>query len=52
VIENSGEVKKIYGVKSDIFSFGIIAHMLLLGTNPLKGEDYDSTYLKNRECNI
>lgn len=37
VIENTGESKQAYGPKCDIFSFGIIAHMLLLGCNPLKG---------------
>jgi serine/threonine protein kinase len=41
VIENTGEHKKAYGTKCDLFSFGIIAHMLLLGYNPLKGENYD-----------
>ncbi len=41
VIENTGEFKKPYGSKVDIFSFGIISHMLLVGYNPLKGENYD-----------
>lgn len=41
VIQNTGEFKKPYGSKVDIFSFGIISHMLLLGYNPLKGENYD-----------
>ena len=26
--------------------------MLLLGHNPLKGDDYDSTYINNRNCSI
>ena len=52
VIENSGENKKPYGNKCDIFSYGIIAYMLLLGYNPIKGENYDETYLKNKECEI
>jgi len=37
VIENSGEIKKPYGNKCDLFSFGIISHMLILGNNPVKG---------------
>lgn len=40
VIANSSENRKQYGCKVDIFSFGIIAHMLLLGFNPLKGKTY------------
>ena len=44
VIENTGEHKKAYGPKCDLFSFGIIAHMLLVGYNPLKGENYDETF--------
>jgi serine/threonine protein kinase len=52
VIENSGEHKKPYNNKCDLFSFGIIAHMLLLGYNPVKGDSYDETYLKNKLCEI
>lgn len=52
VIENSGEFKKPYTNKCDIFSYGIIAHMLLMEFNPVKGENYDQTYSKNRECEI
>jgi serine/threonine protein kinase len=29
---------KSYGYKCDIFSFGIVAHMLLMGFNPLAGK--------------
>lgn len=52
VIENAGEHKKPYGHKCDIFSLGIICHMLLMGYNPLKGENYDETFLKNKTCEI
>jgi serine/threonine protein kinase len=52
VIENTGEGKKNYGLKCDLFSFGIIAHMLLLGFNPLKGDSYDETFLKNKACDF
>ncbi len=41
VIENSGDNKKPYNNKCDMFSYGIISHMLLLGFNPVKGESYD-----------
>jgi serine/threonine protein kinase len=52
VIENSGEYKKPYNSKCDLFSFGIIAHMLLLGFNPVKGESYDDTFMRNKACEI
>ena len=35
-----------------MFSFGIIAHMMLLEKNPLKGKNYEETYAKNSQCNI
>lgn len=31
---------RFYSNKCDLFSFGIIAHMLLMGKNPLKGKNY------------
>lgn len=52
VIHNTNEKKKIYDYKCDMFSFGIIAHMMLLGFNPLKGKNYNETVQKNEECNI
>ncbi len=41
VLLNSSSQKRPYSSKCDIFSFGIIAHMILLGENPLKGVDYN-----------
>jgi len=41
VFANRRDQMKPYGFKSDLFSFGIIAHMLLLGFNPLKGRNYE-----------
>jgi len=35
-----------------MFSFGIIAHMLLMQKNPLKGRNYEETFLNNKSCNI
>ncbi len=32
---------KSYGSKCDIFSFGVIAHLLLMGFNPLAGKTED-----------
>ena len=29
---------KSYGYKCDIFSYGVVAHMLLMGYNPLAGK--------------
>ena len=47
VINNTTEKKKAYDCKCDIFSFGIVAHMFLLGYNPLKGKNYSETIQKN-----
>ena len=52
VIANSSEKRKVYNTKCDIFSFGIIAHLLLLGFNPLKGANYEETYIRNKQCKI
>lgn len=38
----STEDKRIrYTTKVDMLSFGIVAHILLFGFNPLKGKNYD-----------
>jgi serine/threonine protein kinase len=50
VLEHEGEGKNKYGTVSDVFSCGIIAHMLLLGNNPLKGSTYEETAFRNRDC--
>jgi serine/threonine protein kinase len=39
---------RAYNTQSDVFSFGIVAHMLMLGNNPIKGRSYDETYELNR----
>lgn len=41
VIANTAEHRKPYDCKADMFSFGIISHLLLFGTNPLKGKNYE-----------
>ena len=33
-----------YNAKCDLFSFGIVVHMLLMGSNPIKGKNYEETY--------
>lgn len=40
---------KNYGYKCDIFSFGVIVHMLLMGYNPLAGQS--ETERKNH-CHV
>jgi serine/threonine protein kinase len=52
VIINTADVRRPYPDKCDLFSFGIIAHMILLGRNPLKGKSYEETYSKNKLCEI
>lgn len=49
----STEEKRVrYTTKVDILSFGIVAHILLLGYNPLKGKSYDETFQKNKAFNL
>ena len=48
VISNNQEFRKPYECKVDMFSFGIVAHMLLFGNNPLKGKSYDETMQLNK----
>jgi serine/threonine protein kinase len=43
VVNNSEKSRKRYDTKSDMYGFGIIAHMLLLGSNPLRGKNYATT---------
>lgn len=43
VVNNSDSSRKRYDTKSDMFGFGIIAHMLLMGRNPLRGKTYKET---------
>lgn len=47
VISSSSQHRNRYDTKSDMFGFGIIAHMLLMGTNPLRGKTYKETIDKN-----
>lgn len=41
VFANHKDQAKPYTSKCDLFSFGIIVHMILLGYNPLKGKNYE-----------
>ena len=42
---------KSYGYKCDIFSFGVMAHMLLMGYNPLAGKT-DNQRKKNMNVEL
>lgn len=52
IVNNSEMNRKKYDTKSDMFGLGIIAHMLLMGTNPIRGKHYDDTVNKNIKCNF
>lgn len=52
VIINKHSSIRPYSNKCDIFSFGIVAHIILMGSNPLKGKNYIETYDLNLECRI
>lgn len=41
VFANEFSCLRPYSTQSDMFSFGIVAHMLLMGSNPIKGKSYD-----------
>jgi serine/threonine protein kinase len=40
VMKNHGNIKCRYDYKCDIFSFGLVAHQLLFGSNPLIGKTF------------
>ena len=44
---NSEANRKAYDTISDMFGFGIVAHMLLMGTNPIRGKTFQETAEKN-----
>lgn len=52
VLTNCENSRKRYDTKSDMFGFGIIAHMLLMGSNPLRGKTYKETVDKNMKCEV
>ena len=52
VVSNNAFNKQPYDQKCDVFSMGIIFHMILMGNNPLRGKNYQQTYKNNTECNI
>ena len=50
VVNNGQGNRKRYSQKSDMFGFGIIAHLLLTGSNPLRGRTYRDTAENNQKC--
>ena len=52
-IFSSEKTQLPYGTKSDLFSLGVIAHLMFEGENPLKGKgkkEYDRTCSVNMDC--
>ena len=47
VVTNTEGNRKKYDTISDMYGFGIVAHMLLLGSNPIRGKTYKETVEKN-----
>ena len=43
IVNNTEANRKRYDTQSDMFGFGIIAHMLLMGSNPIRGKSYKET---------
>lgn len=52
IVNNTPTSKKKYDCKSDMFGFGVIAHMLLIGYNPVRGRSYKETVERNLACNL
>lgn len=44
--------KEGYGLKADVFSCGIIMHMLLTGTSPFSAPTIEEVVKKNKRCEI
>lgn len=49
---NYDEKEPIYGVNVDIFSVGVILHILLAGEQPFAARSRNSILNKNKECKI
>ena len=43
---------KIYDIKVESFSAGVIMFIVLTGTSPFKGKSYDEIVMKNYKCTI
>lgn len=43
---------KIYDFKVDPFSAGVIMFIILTGSSPFKGKNYDDIVMKNYNCTI
>lgn len=52
IVNNMNYNRKPYDCKSDMFGFGIIAHMLLMNSNPIRGRNYNQTVEKNMKAEI
>lgn len=51
-IANLKEKDELYDEKCDIFSFGVIMHMILLGKILFKGKNFNEVLKMNKQCII
>lgn len=51
-IANLKDKNTFYNEKCDIFSFGVIMHMVLLGKILFKGTNFNEVLQMNKKCNI
>jgi len=51
-IANLKDKRVKYGVACDIFSLGVIFHMLIFRKTPFPGTEYDEVLYQNRMCKI
>lgn len=50
VVINAKSNKTVYSKSCDMFSVGVIFHILLLGKSPFDGKSYDEVYTQNKAC--
>lgn len=51
-VVNLKDLKAKYSSICDLFSVGVIFHMLALKKPPFPGKEYDEVLLQNRQCKI
>ena len=49
-VVNLRDTKAKYGTICDLFSLGVIFHMLILRKSPFPGREYDDVLAQNRAC--
>ena len=51
-VVNLKDLKAKYGTICDLFSVGVIFHLITLRKSPFPGKEYDEVLSQNRHCHI